>query len=289
MAVNRSISTLNGGSRKLDGGVMFSTMQRRSWADWMAPDHENQVELPSRGLLVQQDGRNILVLAGTDALLAPLPRTCRCRKHAPGLLESLATHGLGENDIHVVVLTHLQALLPTDVCDAVQDGETPRLLFPAARYVTAERHWLRARRPHPRDRFLFVPQILRQLECSGRLELIDDPHSELLGSGWRFHFSDGHTPGQLHPEIDMPGGPVVFAGDLVPGIQWLRLDLTTSYDRNPESLIDEKERLLDHLVASGGRLFFARDPKVAMVKVMRDRQSRYLPFDQHSELRRLDA
>ncbi|MDT4875265.1 hypothetical protein FQZ97_1106200 [compost metagenome] len=126
------------------------------------------------------------------------------QKHAPGLLESLAKQGLGEDDIHVVVLTHLQALLPTDACAAVQEGETPRLLFPNARYVTAERHWLRARRPHPRDRFLFVPQILRQLEGSGRLELIGDGQSDLLGSGWHFHFSDGHTPGQLLNERRFP-------------------------------------------------------------------------------------
>ncbi|MNE83580.1 hypothetical protein D3C80_1804060 [compost metagenome] len=87
----------------------------------------------------------------------------------------------------------------------------------------------------------------------------------------------------------MPGGPVVFAGDLVPAVQWLQLELTTAFDRNPEGLVDEKERLLDHLVANGGRLFLPRDPDVAMIKVLRDRQSRYQPFDRHSEVRRLDC
>ncbi|MCY1278284.1 putative quorum-quenching lactonase YtnP [compost metagenome] len=284
----RKLSALSGRNRKLDGGIMFGGTPRLSWAGWIAPDHNNQIDLASRGLLVQEDGRNILVLAGAEALLAPPPRTCRCQRHAPGLLDSLAQHGLGEGDIHAVVLTHLHALLPDELAEALRDGDMPRLLFPAARYLAGERHWFRARHPHPRDRGLFVPQLLRRLESSGRLELLDSPTSELLGSGWHFHVSDGYTPGQLLPEIAMPGGPVLFAGDLIPGIHWLKLEITTSYDSSPEHLIAEKERLLDDLVASRGRLFLTRDPGVAMVKVMRDRQSRYLPFDQCSAFSSLD-
>lgn len=287
--MNRRISTLTGRSRKLDGGTMFGNTPRRAWVEWIYPDHDNQVELATRAALVQQDGQNILVLAGTDTLLAPPPRTCRCQRPAHGLLDSLAQHGLGEGQIHLVVLTHLHAILPADMREAVSEGDTPRLLFPTARYLTGRRHWLRARHPHPRDRALFVPQIIRQLEGCGRLELLNDRVSPHLGPGWRFHVSDGYTPGQLLPEIDMPGGPVIFAGDLVPAVQWLQLDLTTAFDRNPECLIDEKERLLDHLVANGGRLLLPRDPGVAMIKVMRDRQARYQPYDHHAALHRLDS
>ena len=286
--MNRSISTLSSGSRTLDGGVMFGSTPRKCWADWIEPDHENQVELPSRGLLVQQDGMNILVLAGSDALLAPLPRTCRCQKHPPGLLDSLARHGLGESDIHAVVLTHLHALLSAELHHAIKEGDAPRLLFPAARYITGKRHWLRALRPHPRDRALFLAPILSQLQSSSRLELVDEEGRDVLGSGWRFHFSDGHTPGQLLPEIDLPGGCVVFAGDLIPGTHWLALEVGTGYDRNPECLAEEKERLLDHLVANRGRLVLARDPQVAMIKVMRDRKARYAPYDQYARLRSFD-
>ncbi|HEF4762077.1 TPA: MBL fold metallo-hydrolase [Pseudomonas putida] len=286
--MNRCISTLTGNSRKLDGGVMFGNTPRQLWADWLTPDQDNLVDLASRGLLVQQAGRNILVLAGAAALLAPLRRTCSCQKQAPGLLDSLAQHGLTERDISAVVLTHLHAQLSPELCAAVADGETPRLLFPTAHYITGERHWSRARHNHPHDRAMFVRQIVHRLESSGRLVLVDGARCNELGDGWQFHYSDGYTPGQLLPEIAMPGGPVVFAGDLIPGTHWLRLDVTTANDRNPEGLVGEKERLLDHLVASGGRLVFSSDPDVAMIKVMRDRQSRYLPFDLHTALNRFD-
>ncbi|QHD01467.1 hypothetical protein PspS04_14360 [Pseudomonas sp. S04] len=287
--MNRRICALDGPGRRLDGGVMFGNTPRSRWADWVRPDHDNQIRLASRALLVQENGNNILVLAGSEALLAPLPRTCRCQQHPKGLLDSLAQHGLGEADIDVVVLVHLHARLSSQLLSAIEDGDIPRLLFPNARYLVGERHWERARRPHPRDRALFISPLLHRLEDSARLTLLNGVDSDLLGSGWQFHLSDGFTPGQLLPEIAMPGGPVLFAGDLIPGSHWLELAVTSGYDRNPECLIGEKERLLDHLVSQRGRIFFSRDPDVAMAKVMRDRQSRYLAFDLYCTLSQFES
>jgi glyoxylase-like metal-dependent hydrolase (beta-lactamase superfamily II) len=287
--VSRSISTLAGTRRKLDGGVLFGHTPRQKWSQWMTPDLDNRVDLASRALLVQQEGKNILVLAGADALLAPIPRACRCQPSVSGLLESLAQHGLGEDDIDAVVLTHLHAPLSEELLERVREGEMPRLLFRKAHYLVGERHWVRARQPHPRDRVLFISPLLHRLENSGRLILIDGHSCDRLGHGWHFHFSDGYTPGQLLPEILLPGGPVVFVGELIPGTHWLSLNVNSAYDRYPECVVGDKERLLDHLVATRGRLIFSQDPDVAMVKVMRDRQSRYIPFDPYTSLSRFDS
>lgn len=83
--MSRTISTLTGTRRKVDGVTLFGHAPRLKWAQWMTPDRDNNVEIASRALLVQQDGKNILVLAGTDTLLAPMPRTCRCQPSVFGL------------------------------------------------------------------------------------------------------------------------------------------------------------------------------------------------------------
>ena len=128
------------------------------------------------------------------------------------------------------------------------------------------------------------------LQASGRLELLDDgERSAHLGEGWRFHFSEGHTPGQMLPEIAMPDGPVVFSGDLIPGAPWVHLPLTMGYDRFPEGLIEEKERLLDSLIARNGRLVFTHDPCVAMGRVRRDEQERYSLYDTLERVENLEA
>ncbi|MFZ6048746.1 MBL fold metallo-hydrolase [Pseudomonas sp. CR3202] len=285
----RRVSIVDGQSRRMDGGIVFGSVPQRIWAEWVRPDHKNLVDLPSRVLLVQQNDQNILVLSGCEMLLPPLPRKCSCQRHSHILLEGLARLGLGEDDIHTVVLTHLQSILAPEMQDFVRDGSVARLLFRRARYLVGERHWFRALRPHPRDRALFVPQIMAHLEASGRLDMLSTSTYAPVGDDWKFHISDGSTPGQLIPEIQTPGGPLIFAGDLIPGTHWLQLEVTSGYDRNPECLIEEKEQLLDHLVASKGRLVLSRDPRVAMIRVARDRQSRYQPYDEHLSLLRLEA
>lgn len=135
-----------------------------------------------------------------------------------------------------------------------------------------------------------MPELLDLLQASGRLELLDDgERSAHLGEGWRFHFSEGHTPGQMLPEIAMPDGPVVFSGDLIPGAPWVHLPLTMGYDRFPEGLIEEKERLLDSLIARNGRLVFTHDPCVAMGRVRRDEQERYSLYDTLEQVENLEA
>ena len=113
--------------------------------------------------------------------------------------------------------------------------------------------------------------------------------SETLGDGYRFHTSNGHTPGLLLAEIAMPDGPVVFAADLIPGKAWVHLPITMGYDRYPEMLIDEKTALLGGLLAHHGRLFFTHDPVVAMGTVARDDRGKYGIVDERRELRDLAA
>lgn len=284
--MQRRVTSINGAPRKLDGGVLFGSTPRRVWSQWLQPDPDNLVELPSRALLVQEPRRNILVMAGSEMLLPTLPRTCSCMPPTTGLVSNLAKLGLSENDIDLVVLTHLHAWPSPELLRVMEEGTVLRVLFPRARYLVSAAHWRRALCPHPHDRDRFIPWILRQLEHGGRMELVEGAVSETLGSDWHLHHSDGYTCGQLLPELNMPGGPLLFAGDLLPTSHWLDLSITSAFDRNPESLIGEKERILDHLVENRGRLFLARDPHQATVKVLRDRQSRYAAYDHCTQLSR---
>lgn len=273
----RTLTTLPGNSQKLDGGAMFGNAPRALWERWMQPDAQNRIDLGCRALLVREDGRNILVEAGIGAFFSPaLKQRFGVVEDRHRLLDSLAAQGLSDADIDVVVLTHLHFDHAGGLLAAWEEGKPPRLLFPRARFVTGRRHWQRACNPHARDRASFIPELLNLLAASGRLELVeDDGQAPSLGAGWRLHFSDGHTPGQLLPEIAMPEGPVLFAGDLIPGAPWVHLPITMGYDRFPEGLIEEKDAMLADLLARGGRLVFTHDPQVAMGRVVRDASGRY--------------
>jgi glyoxylase-like metal-dependent hydrolase (beta-lactamase superfamily II) len=287
----RTLTTLRGNSQKLDGGAMFGNAPKALWQRWMPADEHNRIDLGCRALLVREPGRNILIETGIGAFFSPeLKARFGVQEQHHVLLDSLAETGLSDADINLVLLTHLHFDHAGGLLAAWEEGQPARLLFPNARFLVGRRQWQRARNPHPRDRASYIPELLDLLEASGRLELLEPTGmATQLGADWRLHWSDGHTPGQMLPEVAMADGPVVFAGDLIPGAPWVHLPLTMGYDRFPEGLIEEKERLLDSLLARNGRLVFTHDPRIAMGRVVRDEQQRYSLSEPCEHLDRLDA
>ena len=279
------LTSLQGNSQKLDGGAMFGNAPKALWTRWVPVDERNRIPLCCRCLLVQDGDRNILLETGIGAFFEPKYKDrFGVVEDEHVLLDSLAAVGLSHEDIDVVVLSHLHFDHAGGLLSAYEEGREPELLFPEARYVVGREAWERALDPHPRDRASFVPPLNRLLAASGRLEQVTGETSETLGPAFRFHRSHGHTPGLMLAEIDLPGGPVVFAGDLVPGRPWVHAPITMGYDRFPELLIDEKTALLTDLVGRGGRLFYTHDHEVALSGVTRDDRGRFRPVDEHATL-----
>ena len=275
------LTSILGNSQRLDGGAMFGNAPRALWSRWIQPDERNRIPLACRCLLVKESsGRHVLLEAGIGTFFEPKLKDrfgVQERQHV--LLDNLKARGLAHTDIDVVVLSHLHFDHVGGLLSPWAPDEPPSLLFPNARFVVGARAWERATHPHPRDRASFIPHLNAQLEESGRLEIVGGSESSVLGPDYRFHVSDGHTPGLLLTEIMTGSGPVVFASDLIPGAPWVHLPITMGYDRFPELLIEEKRLLLEDLVRRGGRLFFTHDPSSALATVSRDERGRFFADD----------
>ena len=279
-----TLTSVLGNRQRLDGGAMFGNAPRALWERWITPDDRNRIPLACRCLLVR-DARTILFETGIGAFFAPsLRERFGVVEDRHVLLDNLAAIGVAPADVDVVVLSHLHFDHAGGALTAWQDGVAPALVFPRAHWVVGAEAWARAVAPHPRDRASFIPELTGLLEATGRVERVAGRRSEVLGDGYTFHVSEGHTPGLLLTELAAPDGPVVFAADLIPGRAWVHVPITMGYDRYPERLIDEKQALLGDLVERGGRLFFTHDPEIAIARVARDAKGRFHTVDERDAI-----
>lgn len=284
----RTLTSVLGNSQRLDGGAMFGNAPKPMWEKWISPDERNRIPLACRCAVVRDGDRIVLLESGIGAFFAPnLRERYGVVEDRHVLLESLRDIDIGPEDVDVIVLSHLHFDHAGGILSAHREGEQPSLVFPNASYVVGAEAWQRAIQPHSRDRASFIPGLTDLLVATGRLELAAGDQSELLGAGFRFHRSSGHTPGLLLTEVEMPAGPVVFAADLIPGKAWVHLPITMGYDRYPEMLIDEKANLLTSLIERHGRLFFTHDPVIALATVAKDDRGRFHVIDERESVRDL--
>jgi len=277
------LTAVLGNSQRLDGGAMFGNAPRALWERWVKPDDHNRIPLACRCLLVRDGARTILFETGIGAFFSPAMRErFGIVEDRHVLIENLAAIGIAPADIDVVVLSHLHFDHAGGALTQWQDGVAPALVFPNAHWVVGADAWARALAPHSRDRASFIPELPALLEATGRIERVVGTRSEVLGDGYTFHHSEGHTPGLLLAELAAPDGPVVFAADLIPGRPWVHVPITMGYDRYPELLVEEKQALLADLLARGGRLFFTHDAEIAIGKVARDSKGRFYTVDELS-------
>jgi len=264
---------------------MFGNVPRAMWAQWVEPDDRNRIPLACRALLVDERDRLILFEAGIGAFFPPQLRDrygVQEERHV--LLESLEDAGFSHDEVDVVVLSHLHFDHAGGLLNRYEPDQPMRLLFPKAKYVVGWDAWQRARRPHPRDRRSFIPELPGLLEESGRLEVVKGHRSEVLGGAYKLWLSNGHTPGLMLTELAGDDGPVVYAADLIPGRAWVHLPVSMGYDRNPEQLVDEKTELLGRLVEQRGRIFFTHDHQVALGRVAKDAKGRFFVDESWPEL-----
>jgi glyoxylase-like metal-dependent hydrolase (beta-lactamase superfamily II) len=244
------------GTFRVDGGAMFGVVPRTLWAAKAAPDRENRITLALNCYLVRTPGANVLLDTGVGPDVGRRYIDFYSFDRRPGLVEALATHGLGPEAIDVVVNSHLHF----DHCGgntARRADGTWAAAFPRARYVVQRGEWGQALNPVERDRPSYMPARLRPLADTGRLVLLDGDGP--IAPGIEAVLVAGHTAYHQGIKVASGGRTFFYAADAVPTAAHVDLDYIMSFDLYPADTFEAKKALLSRAESEGWVLGFSHD------------------------------
>ena len=255
------VHTLEGGYVWLDGGSMFGSVPKPLWSKLQPPDDRNRIRLATRCLLVEGEGRRILVDDGVGYKFPPkLADIYRVQHEEHALERSLGALGLGPADVTDVVLTHLH--FDHAGGSTRREGERLAPTFPKARYYVQRRNLANARTPNLRERASYMPENFEPLVEHGVLETWEGPQEP-----WpRFEVftAEGHTRGQQLVRVSGPEGTLYYVADLIPMSNHVRIPFVMGYDMAAIETMAEKRTLLERAAREGAWIVLEHDPLVAL-------------------------
>jgi glyoxylase-like metal-dependent hydrolase (beta-lactamase superfamily II) len=264
---------------KVDPGGAFGLVPRVLWSPLMPPDADHLVPMCATCLLIQTDGKNILIDTGYGDRLSDKQKAfLRWQQPRGKLSDSLARCGLTPADIHLVIDTHLHGDHAGGNMIYDDAGKlTPA--FPNAEYVVQRREYEDAMRPNERTRATYIPENYHPLVESGQMRLLDGD-TQLL-PGVQGIVTRGHTPAHMSIRLESHGQHLAFVCDLASyAIHFERLGWMTGYDVEPLETLETKRRWQQWALETNAILVFPHDPVRTIGRFVQDAsgKARIEPF-----------
>lgn len=255
---------ISGGRFRLDGGAMFGVVPKALWNRVAPADEMNRIRMAMNCLLIEGDGKRVLVDTGVGAKTDPKFREIFAIERPEALLEGLAALGLKPADIGTVACSHLHF----DHCGGNTtrgaDGAV-RPTFPNAHYLVRRQEWHDAHHANERNRASYFSENYDPLEASGQL-VLHEADLEILPGIWMRHLP-GHTRGHQGVFFDIAGERALYTVDLIPMVAHLPLPYVMGYDLEPLVTLETKRAILRDATREGWTLLFEHDPDVLAIRL----------------------
>jgi glyoxylase-like metal-dependent hydrolase (beta-lactamase superfamily II) len=262
------VSIHNHGFFRLDGGAMFGTVPKTIWSKLMPPDDDNRIRMAARSLIIRAEERVFMVDAGMgDRWTEKLRRIYDIQPGADN------DPGFDTDSVTDIILTHLHFDHARGIFRARPEAEGEvDLRYPQARVYVQAANYENARKPNARERASYLAEDVKLLE---RTPLVFTSGSQELYPGIWVHGTNGHTRGHQWVEVKNGDVSVAFPSDIVPTSRHLPLPYLMGYDVSAETLLGEKDELLNRAVAERWILVFGHDPDVPAGRITRDEKGHY--------------
>jgi glyoxylase-like metal-dependent hydrolase (beta-lactamase superfamily II) len=254
---NYSISLIETGDFRLDGGSMFGIVPKVLWSRTNPADELNRIAMTMHSLLIEGNGRKILVDVGVGHKEKDSFHEVYAIDFTNYTLEaSLAARGIKPEEITDVILTHLHF----DHCGGATKLENSHAVpvFTNARHYIQRRHWEHALKHTERDRASFLPHNYLPLHEARLLEFVDGD-TELF-PGLHLMVADGHTPAMQTVLVRQSDQVLWFSADVMPMSSHVPLAYIMGYDLFPLTTLAEKKRWLPQALDEKWVLVYEHDP-----------------------------
>jgi len=252
--------SINAGHFKLDGGAMFGVVPKSMWNKLNPADENNMCNWAMRCLLIEDEGRLILVDNGMGNKQDEKFFGYYYLNGDDTLEKSLAKNGFSKDDITDVFLTHLHFDHCGGSIERVNDQLVPA--FKNATYWSNENHWEWAVHPNDREKASFLKENILPIQESGKLKFVETKEGIDFTKNVKIRFVNGHTESMMLPQINYKDKTIVYMADLLPSEAHIPIPYVMAYDTRPLETLVEKKSFVTEALEKDYILFFEHDREI---------------------------
>ncbi len=253
---------LQAGTFKLDGGSMFGIIPKAMWSKAMSPDTDNRITLQTNCLLLEGEGRRVLIETGYGDKFDDKHKAMFCLEDR-SIVDALQDEDIDPHSITDVILTHLHFDHAGGLSRVAPKNADPQSSFPHADVYVQRKEWDDANanrstmsRTYSQEHFSSIANKLKLV--NGAAEIL--PGIQVIPV-------PGHTWGQQAILFHDSTGPVLFPGDVMPTVHHAGLPYNMAYDVEPYTNMQTKSRLFEQASAENWRWVIDHEPDTPVVTV----------------------
>lgn len=240
---------------KMDGGAGFGLVPKTIWSKQYPADDLNYIFMSDRLLLVEDEGRKILIDTGMGDKRGEKYYSFKYIQKENSLRNSLKKLNILPEEITDVLLTHLH---DDHVGGATYyEGEEVRLTFPNATHWVSKQQWDWAINPNKREAGTYFKDNFVPIKEAGKIKFIEENGFHIPNIEFRIY--NGHTVGNIVPIIHYGEKKIAYIGDVIPFVASIPLPFIQANDIQPLISLYEKEDLLNEAADDGIYFFFEHD------------------------------